>query len=117
MKFTFWTKFPDVFFEDFTKVFAKLVELGIQRDEEGNVTNADNERGGYHAAPKKSGKPDTGKTTDDKVDADEGEPLKKENQKIRDINEKPLLRIREIAAPFGCGALPRLDATHCSLFS
>jgi peroxiredoxin len=73
----------DVFFEDFTKVFAKLVELGIQRDEEGKITNSDNEMGGYHAAPKKSGKLGTGKTTDDKVDADEGEPLKKENQKFR----------------------------------
>ena len=42
------------FFEDFTKVFAKLVELGIQRDAEGKITNSDNELGGYHAAPKKS---------------------------------------------------------------
>lgn len=73
----------DVFFEDFTKVFAKLVELGIQRDGEGRITNSDNEKGGYHAAPKKSGKPGTGKTTDDKVEGNEGAPLKEENHKFR----------------------------------
>lgn len=44
----------DLFFEDFAKVFAKLIELGITRDAQGNITNTDNERGGYHAAPKKS---------------------------------------------------------------
>jgi cytochrome c peroxidase len=66
------------FFEGFTKVFAKLVELGIQRDEDGKVTNSDNERGGYHSAPKKSSKP--GKP--DEVDRyEEAEPLRKENEK------------------------------------
>merc|ERR1712093_570928 len=30
----------DLFFADFTKVFAKLLELGIQRDAEGRITNS-----------------------------------------------------------------------------
>jgi len=73
----------EAFFDDFTNVFAKLMELGIERDEEGRITNSDNEKGGYHAAPKKSGKPGTGKTTDDKVSGNEGELLKVENQSFR----------------------------------
>jgi peroxiredoxin len=70
----------DRFFDDFSRVFAKLVELGIQRDEKGNVTNTDNEKGGYHAAPKKSstaGSP--AKSTTDRV----GEPLKEQNKAFR----------------------------------
>jgi cytochrome c peroxidase len=74
----------DTFFQDFTVAFAKLVELGIQRDSQGRVTNTDNKLGGYHAAPKKKnvpGNPD--KTTDDKVEGDEGKPLAEENLKFR----------------------------------
>jgi peroxiredoxin len=70
----------DRFFDDFSRVFAKLVELGIQRDEKGNVTNTDNEKGGYHAAPKKSsmaGSP--AKSTTDRV----AEPLKEQNKAFR----------------------------------
>lgn len=48
----------DLFFKDFAKVFAKLIELGIKRDKEGRVINSDNERGGYLSAPKKEGRPD-----------------------------------------------------------
>ncbi|KAG8677793.1 hypothetical protein FPOAC2_03934 [Fusarium poae] len=44
----------DVFFEDFKKAFAKLLELGIARDAEGTVMNTDNQKGGYKSAPKKS---------------------------------------------------------------
>ena len=72
------------FFADFSKVFAKLVELGIQRDENGWITNGDNQKGGYHAAPKKSeiaGVPE--KSSDDRVDVDEAEPLKEENKLFR----------------------------------
>lgn len=70
----------DKFFEDFSKVFAKLVELGIQRDESGKVVNGDNLKGGYHSAPKKSEKP--GK--EDSVDRyGEAEPLREHNQQIR----------------------------------
>jgi len=74
----------DRFFEDFSKVFSKLVELGIVRDGEGKVTNADNEKGGYHSAPKKKGTPGSpAKSTDDKVGPNEGEPLKEENKSFR----------------------------------
>lgn len=69
------------FFEDFSKVFAKLVELGIQRDASGKVTNSDNEKGGYHSAPKKSSKP--GKP--EEVDRyEESEPLREQNDKAGD---------------------------------
>jgi len=74
----------DKFFEDFTKVFEKLVELGIERDGEGKITNADNEKGGYHSAPKKkqmAGSP--AKSTDDKVDVSEAGKLKEENNQFR----------------------------------
>ncbi|KAF5252354.1 hypothetical protein FANTH_2654 [Fusarium anthophilum] len=44
----------ELFFNDFKAAFAKLLELGIARDAEGNITNSDNEKGGYRSAPKKS---------------------------------------------------------------
>lgn len=44
----------EMFFNDFKAAFAKLLELGIVRDAEGNITNSDNEKGGYRSAPKKS---------------------------------------------------------------
>ncbi|KAI9730246.1 MAG: hypothetical protein M1834_006010 [Cirrosporium novae-zelandiae] len=53
----------EIFFTDFAKAFAKLVELGIKRDEMGQVTNTDNEKGGYHSAPKKSNVPVASKKT------------------------------------------------------
>ena len=43
----------EAFFGDFARVFAKLIELGIRRDEGGRITNSDNVGGGYHSAPKK----------------------------------------------------------------
>jgi cytochrome c peroxidase len=43
------------FFADFSKVFDKLMELGLVRDASGGVMNTDNVKGGYHSAPKKSG--------------------------------------------------------------
>ena len=73
----------DRFFVDFTKVFEKLVELGIERDDKGTITNADNERGGYHSAPKKKKTPGSpAKTTDDKVGGSEAAPLAEENKKF-----------------------------------
>lgn len=48
------------FFADFSKAFAKLMELGIKRDQHGRVTNTDNIRGGYVSAPKKSNRPTNG---------------------------------------------------------
>lgn len=46
----------DLFFDHFSKVFAKLIELGIKRDAQGNVINTDTVKGGYISAPKKSDK-------------------------------------------------------------
>ena len=67
----------DAFFGDFSRAFAKLVELGIQRDADGKIVNADGERGGYVSAPKKKAEP--GKEGAGK----EAEPLAKENQRFR----------------------------------
>lgn len=47
----------ELFFKHFAEVFAKLMELGIERDAEGRITNTDNEMGGYVSAPKKSNTP------------------------------------------------------------
>jgi cytochrome c peroxidase len=47
----------DLFFQHFADVFAKLLELGIKRDDKGNVINSDNVLGGYISAPKKSNTP------------------------------------------------------------
>lgn len=78
------------FFEDFAAVFAKLVELGIRRDEEGRVTNTDNEKGGYHSAPKKSER--AGKA--EEVDRyGEAEPLKEENREFRNHEKAPRARL------------------------
>ncbi|KAI0535449.1 peroxiredoxin [Xylaria digitata] len=47
----------DRFFADFSAVFAKLLELGLRRDAQGNVVNEENVQSGYRSAPKKSDKP------------------------------------------------------------
>merc|ERR1711939_1129480 len=47
----------DLFFRDFAAVFAKLLELGIQRDVEGRVVNEENLKDGYRSAPKKRDSP------------------------------------------------------------
>jgi len=60
----------DLFYRDFAKVFSKLLELGIERDAQGNVTNTDNEFGGYKSAPKKSNQPGFKKHA-----GDEGQPV------------------------------------------
>jgi len=68
----------ELFFSDFSAVFAKLLELGIVRDVNGKVLNEDNVNGGYHAAPKKSDKEGApGKSNQ------EAEPLRKENEEFR----------------------------------
>ena len=74
----------NTFFKDFATAFAKLLELGIQRDADNKITNSDNEKGGYHAAPKKEQAPGAaGRTTDDKVEGDEARPLAKQNDAFR----------------------------------
>ncbi|KAI1101749.1 heme peroxidase [Jackrogersella minutella] len=47
----------ELFFGDFAKVFAKLLELGIKRDASGKVVNEENAEQGYRSAPKKSDTP------------------------------------------------------------
>ncbi|KAI1827239.1 peroxiredoxin [Xylaria intraflava] len=49
----------DRFFADFSAVFAKLLELGIRRDAQGNVVDGADMQTGYRSAPKKSDKPQT----------------------------------------------------------
>lgn len=79
-----YAKDKNVFFEDFAKVFAKLMELGITRDAQGKITNTDNEKGGYISAPKKSeelGQP--GEVQGKGQVGAEAAPLAKQNQKFR----------------------------------
>ncbi|KAI1493916.1 peroxiredoxin [Biscogniauxia mediterranea] len=45
------------FFADFAAAFAKLLELGLRRDADGNVVNEENVADGYKSAPKKSDAP------------------------------------------------------------
>lgn len=73
-----YAKDKDRFFDDFKSAFAKLVELGIARDSNGRITNADNVKGGYHPAPKKGSMPGAPKSANE-----EGEPLQKVNREIR----------------------------------
>ena len=70
----------DRFYADFAKVFAKLIELGIQRDGSGKITNSDNVNGGYNSAPKKSKTP--GKPEDAGRDG-EADPLQKKNAQVK----------------------------------
>lgn len=78
------------FFADFSKAFGKLMELGIQRDAEGHVTNTDNEKGGYVSAPLKAqrlGAPDQvvpGGCPSGCPVAKEAEPLARQNEKYRE---------------------------------
>ena len=86
-KFKVWVeryaKDKDVFFRDFSRVFAKLVELGIQRDAEGRITNADNESGGYLSAPKKSERPGAPqKSQAPRQVGDEARPLREKNREF-----------------------------------
>ncbi|KAH8899180.1 putative heme-binding peroxidase [Thozetella sp. PMI_491] len=57
--FSVWVKKyaedKDLFYEHFSRVFDKLMELGITRDGTGRITNTDNMKGGYHPAPKRNG--------------------------------------------------------------
>ncbi|KAH8676210.1 cytochrome c peroxidase [Xylariales sp. PMI_506] len=48
----------DLFFDHFSKVFGKLLELGLVRDASGKIVNEDN-KDGYLSAPKKSDTPQT----------------------------------------------------------
>jgi len=71
----------EAFFVDFAEVFAKLIELGIQRDAEGRITNADNVGGGYHSAPKKKDTAGAPRKSNEEAD-----PLRRENEKFQRSN-------------------------------
>ncbi|KFY29671.1 hypothetical protein V494_08569 [Pseudogymnoascus sp. VKM F-4513 (FW-928)] len=74
----------EVFFKDFSVVFAKLMELGIKRNERGEVTNLDNEKGGYISAPKKADTPGYKKHAGDEGQpVAEAEGLEKKNAQYR----------------------------------
>ncbi|KAI1846634.1 hypothetical protein JX265_009063 [Neoarthrinium moseri] len=70
----------DLFFDHFSKVFAKLLELGICRDASGNVTNAENVEDGYKSAPKKSDTAATQKDQNRGQVGHEAAPLKDKNE-------------------------------------
>lgn len=69
----------EVFYKDFSAAFAKLLELGITRDENGKITNSDNVKGGYHAALKKSNEAGKPSSAGDGI----AEPLMEENKQFR----------------------------------
>lgn len=74
-----------VFFEDFKDAFFKLMELGIERDSKGTITNTDNEKGGYVSAPKKAenlGGP--GQAQGKGQVGEEAAPLAKQNKDFRE---------------------------------
>jgi cytochrome c peroxidase len=75
-KFRVWVeryaKDKELFLNHFARVFAKLMELGIQRDAAGRITNTDNQRGGYLSAPDKS-------QATSQI-GDEARPLKEKNR-------------------------------------
>jgi len=80
-----YAKDKDRFFADFSKVFAKLLELGITRDASGKIINSDNVKGGYISAPKKKGTAGVpSKSSDSKggCPMNEAQPLKEQNQKF-----------------------------------
>jgi cytochrome c peroxidase len=84
-KFRVWVeryaKDKDRFFNDFASVFAKLMELGIQRDAAGRVTNTDNAKGGYLSAPKKSPLPGAPHKSQGRTQVgDEARPLREKNR-------------------------------------
>lgn len=73
-----YAKDKDAFFADFSDVFHKLLELGIQRDVSGRIVNTDNVKGGYHSAPKKKNAPGAPDRSNEEADK-----LRKENEKFR----------------------------------
>jgi len=74
----------ELFFSDFSMVFAKLLELGIRRDVYGHVVNEENVKGGYRSAPKKSDRPTQEQKTQGKSQiGDEARPLRDENRRHR----------------------------------
>ena len=77
----------DIFYAHFAKVFAKLLELGIKRDEKGNILNDENQQDGYKSAPKKSDAATAPKDQNEGQVGHEAGPLKEENEKMRKRKE------------------------------
>ncbi|KAI8631128.1 peroxiredoxin [Xylariaceae sp. FL1651] len=77
----------DRFFADFAAVFAKLLELGIRRDADGNIINDTNVEGGYRSAPKKSDEPQAAGDQNQGQIGHEAAPLKEQNEKFRQRKE------------------------------
>ncbi|KAI0155126.1 peroxiredoxin [Xylariaceae sp. FL1272] len=73
----------ELFFEDFKQVFAKLMELGIKRDAEGNVVNEENVAEGYKSAPKKSDEATAEGSQNKGQVGNEAGKLRKENEVFR----------------------------------
>lgn len=73
----------DLFFDHFSKVFAKLMELGIQRDADGRIINEENSQDGYRSAPKKSDQATAPVKEQGKID---------ESKKLREENERTAKR-------------------------
>ncbi|KAK9417235.1 putative Peroxiredoxin [Seiridium unicorne] len=78
-----YAKDKELFFNHFAKVFAKLLELGINRDANGKVVNEENVEDGYKSAPKKSDTADTPEDQNKGQVGHEAGPLQKENEKYQ----------------------------------
>lgn len=72
----------DLFFKDFSEVFAKLLELGIQRDAQEKIIDEHGDgKQNYASAPKKSGAPGAPERSQDKSQiGDEARSLKEKNR-------------------------------------
>lgn len=72
----------ELFFRDFSRVFAKLLELGIQRDAQDKIIDEDGHgKQEYESAPKKSAQPGAPERSQDKAQiGDEARPLKEKNR-------------------------------------
>ncbi|KAF2493271.1 cytochrome c peroxidase [Lophium mytilinum] len=67
-----------LFYADFAKAFARLMELGLKRGEDGRVLDESDQKEGYASAPKKPDGPGV-----PGVANEEAEPLREENEKFR----------------------------------
>jgi cytochrome c peroxidase len=72
----------ELFFRDFSRVFAKLLELGIRRNVHGKIIDEDgNGKQDYVSAPKKSGEPGVPERSQGECQiGDEARPLKEKNR-------------------------------------
>ncbi|KXJ96760.1 peroxiredoxin [Microdochium bolleyi] len=87
-KFKVWVdRYADdkeLFFEHFSAVYAKLLELGLERDASGKIVNDDNLQEGYKSAPKKSDTAQAPTKDQGKCQAGhEAAPLKEQNEKAQ----------------------------------